>query len=157
MYSFPIFELVRCSVSSSSCCFLTCIQVSEEAGKVVWYSHLFKNCPQFVVIYTVKGFHVVSEAEDVFLDISMIQMLAIWSLVPLPFRNPACTSRSSQFRYCGCLTWWILSITLLACEMSTIIQCSLNILWHCPSLGLKWKVTFSSPVVTAEFFKFTDI
>jgi len=41
------------------CCFLTCIQVSQEAGQVVWYSHLFKNFPQFVVIHTVKGFRVV--------------------------------------------------------------------------------------------------
>ena len=52
-------------MSVSNCCFLICIQVSQEAGKVVWYSHLFKNFPQFVVIHTVKG--VVSEAEvDVF-------------------------------------------------------------------------------------------
>ena len=52
-------------------CFLTCIQVSQEAGKVVWYSHVFKNFPQFVVIYTVKGFSVVNEAEvDVFLQFS---------------------------------------------------------------------------------------
>ena len=43
-------------MSSSNCCFLTCIQVFQEAGKVVWYSHLFKNFPQFFVIHTVKGF-----------------------------------------------------------------------------------------------------
>ena len=49
--------------SSSNCCFLTCIQVSQEAGEVVWYCHLFKNFPQFVVIHTVKGFSMVSEAE----------------------------------------------------------------------------------------------
>ena len=56
-------------MSGSNCCFLTCIQVSQEAGKVVWYSHLFKNFPQFVVIHTVKGFSVVSESEvDVFLE-----------------------------------------------------------------------------------------
>ena len=51
------------SVSSSNCCFLTCIQISQEAGKVVWYSHLLKNFPQFVVIHTVKGFGIVSKAE----------------------------------------------------------------------------------------------
>ena len=51
------------------CCFLTCIQISQEAGKVVWYSHLFKNFPQFVVIYTDKGFGVVNKA-DVFLELS---------------------------------------------------------------------------------------
>ena len=70
MYSFPNLESVYCSMSSSNCCFLTCIQASQEGGKVVWYSHLFKNFPQFVVIHTVKGFSVVSEAEDVFLEFS---------------------------------------------------------------------------------------
>ena len=53
----------------SNCCFLTWIQVSQDAGKVAWYSHLLKNFPQFVVIHTVKGFSVVNEAEvDVFLE-----------------------------------------------------------------------------------------
>ena len=71
MYFFPNFEPVRCSMSSCNCCFLTCIQISQEAGKVVWYSHLLKNFPQFVVIYTVKGFSVVNEAEvGIFLEFS---------------------------------------------------------------------------------------
>ena len=53
------------------CCFLTCIQVSQEAGKVVWYSHLFKNFLQFLVIHTVKGFDAINKAEvDVFLEFS---------------------------------------------------------------------------------------
>ena len=56
---------------SSNCCFLTCIQVSQEVGKVVWYYHLFENFPQFVVIHTVKGFGTVNKAEvDVFLELS---------------------------------------------------------------------------------------
>ena len=46
---------VHCSMSGSNCCFLICIQISQEAGKVAWYSHLLKNCPQFVVIHTVKA------------------------------------------------------------------------------------------------------
>ena len=55
------------------------------------------------------------------LAFSMIQkMLAIWSLVPLPFLKPAWTSGSSQFTYCWSLAWRILSIILLACEMSAI-------------------------------------
>ena len=58
-------------MSSSKCCFLTCNQISQEAGKVVWYSHLLKNFPQFLVIHTVKDFSVVSEAEvAVFLELS---------------------------------------------------------------------------------------
>ena len=57
-------------MSSSNCCFLTCIQMSQEADKMVWYSHLFKNFPQFVVIYTVKAFGVINKAEvDVFLEL----------------------------------------------------------------------------------------
>ena len=57
-------------MSGSDGCFLTCLQVSQEAGQVVWYSHLFKNFPQFVVIHTVKGFGIVNEAEvDVFLEL----------------------------------------------------------------------------------------
>ena len=69
-YSFPDFELVCCSMSSSNCFFLTHIQFSLKTDKVVWYSHLFKKFPQFVVIHTVKGFNVVDEAEvDVFLEL----------------------------------------------------------------------------------------
>ena len=76
-------------MDGSNCYFLTSIQVSQEAGNVAWYSHLFKNFSQFVVIHRVKGFRVVNKAEVVFFLIpffSMIQqMFAIWSLVPLPF------------------------------------------------------------------------
>ena len=58
-------------MSSSNCCFLTCIQISQEAGQVVWYSHLFQNFPQFIVIHTLKGFGIVNKAEiDVFLELS---------------------------------------------------------------------------------------
>ena len=54
-------------MSSSNCYFLTCIQVSQEVGQVVWYSHLSKNFPQFIMIHAVKGFGIVNKAEiDVF-------------------------------------------------------------------------------------------
>ena len=81
-------------MSSSNCCFLTCVQVSQEADQVVWYSHLFQNFPQFIVIHTFKGFGIVNKAEiDIFLEISCLfddpVELAIWSLVPLPFLKPA--------------------------------------------------------------------
>ena len=47
-----------------------CIQISQEAGQVVWYSHLFQNFPQFIVIHTVKGFDLVNKAEvDSFLEL----------------------------------------------------------------------------------------
>jgi len=66
MYSFPDLEPVCFSMYSSNCCFLTCIQISQEGGKVV-----LKNFPQFVVIHTVKGFGVFNKAEvDVFLELS---------------------------------------------------------------------------------------
>ena len=56
---------------SSNCCFLASIQISQEAGQVVWYSHLFQNFPQLVVIHTVKRFGIVNKAEvDVFLELS---------------------------------------------------------------------------------------
>ena len=71
MYSFSYLEPVCCSMSSSNCCFLTCIQVSQEADQVVWYSHLFQNFSQFIVTRTVKGFDIVNKAEiDVFLELS---------------------------------------------------------------------------------------
>ena len=71
MYSFSCLEPVCCSMSSSNCCLLTCIQVSQEAAQVVWYSHLFQNFLQFIVIHTVKGFGIVNKAEiDVFLELS---------------------------------------------------------------------------------------
>ena len=58
-------------MSSSNSYFLSCIQIYQEAGQVVWYSHLFKNFPQFAVIHTIKGFGVINKAEmDVFLELS---------------------------------------------------------------------------------------
>ena len=71
MYPFSYLEPVCFSMSNSNCCFLTCIQISQEAGQVIWYSHLLKNFPQFIVIHTVKGIGVVNEAVvDVFLELS---------------------------------------------------------------------------------------
>ena len=67
---FPIWNqsVVPCPVIT---CFLTCIQISQEAGQVVWYSHLFQNFPQFIVIHRVKGFGIVNKAEiDIFLELS---------------------------------------------------------------------------------------
>ena len=109
--------------SSSNCCFLTCIQISQEAGQVVWYSHLFQNFPQFIVIHTVKGFIIVNKAEiDVFLKLSCFLNdpadVGNWFLVPLPFLKPSWTSESSWFTYCWSLAWRILNNTWLACEMS---------------------------------------
>ena len=71
MYSFPGLELVCCSMSSSICCFLTCIEISQEAGQVVWYFHLLKNFPEIVEVHTVKAFGIVNKTEiDAFLELS---------------------------------------------------------------------------------------
>ena len=82
---------------------------------------------QFIVIHTVRGLSIVNKAErdvfsgTLFLFLMIQQMLAIWSLVPLPFLKSAWTSGSWWFMYCWSLAWRILSITLLACEMSVIV------------------------------------
>ena len=71
MYSFSYLEPVCCSMSSSNCCFLSCIQISQEAGNGAWYFHLLKNFPRFLMIHTVKEFGIVNKAEiDVFLELS---------------------------------------------------------------------------------------
>ena len=126
MYLFPELEPVCCSMSSSNFCFLTCIHISQEAGKVVWYSHLFQNFPQFVVIHTVKGFGIVNKTEiDVFLELSCF------------FDNPAdvgnLISGSSAFSKSNLNIWKFtvhvllkpglenFELCLLACEMSAIV------------------------------------
>ena len=113
-------------MSNSNCCFLTCIQISQEAGQVVWYLHLFQNCPQFIVIHTVKGFGIVNKAEvDVLLELSCI------------FNDPTdvgnLISGSSAFSKTSLNIWNFmvhvllkpglenLGITLLACEMSAVV------------------------------------
>ena len=78
-FSFPNFKSFSCSVSDSNSRFLAYIQIFQETGKVIWYSHFLKNFPQFVVVHTVKGFSIVSEADgNVFWDslaFSMIQWM----------------------------------------------------------------------------------
>ena len=149
-HSFPNFEPVCCSMFSSNCFFLTCLQVLQKSGKVVWYFHLFKNFSQFVVIYTIKAFSIISEAEvDVFLEFSCFfyDPVDVGNLI----LKPAWTSGSSWFTYYWSLAWRILSMTLLACEMSAIVH------WFEHSLVLEWKLTFSSPLATTELFKFAGI
>ena len=102
--------------------FLTCIQVSQEAGQVVWYSHLFQNFPQFIVIHTVKCFGIVNKAEInvwVFLELSCFfndpadvgnLISCSWpflDLVSWPFLKPAGACGSSLFTYCWCSWLWI--------------------------------------------------
>ena len=119
MYSFPILDPVCFSMSGSNCCFFTCIQISQEVGKVGWYSHLFQNFPQFVVIHAVNGFGIVNKAEvDVFLELSCIfyDPTDVGNLISFSsaFYKYSWTSGSSWFTHCWSLAWRILSITLLS-------------------------------------------
>ena len=148
-------------MSSSNSFFLTCIQISQEAGQVVWNSHLLKNFPQLIVIHTVKGFGIVNKAEvDVFLVFSCF--FYDWTGIGILICGSSAFSKSSlniwksQFLYYWNLAWRIYSIPLLALRWVQLWG-SLIILWHCLSLGLEWKLTFSSPVATSMFSKFASI
>ena len=125
MCSFSYLEPVCCSMSSSNCCFLTGIQVSQEAVHVVWYSHLFQNCPPFVVIHTVKGFGIVNKAEiDVFLELSCFfyDLTDVGNLISgsSAFSKSSVYIWSSWFTYCWSLAWRILSTALLAGESAQL-------------------------------------
>ena len=161
MYSFPNLEPVRCSTSDPNCCFFTCIQVSLEAGQVVWYSHFLKNLPQFV-IHTVKGFSIINKAEiDVFLEISCFfcdpadgcnlifgssafskSSLNIWKFSICKLLKPSLENFEHYFasvgNVCPIVQWFEYTLAL-------------------PFLRLEWKLTFSSSVATAEFSEFAGI
>ena len=145
-------------MSSSNCCFLPCIQISQEAGQVVWYSHLFQNFPQSIVIHTVKGFGIVKKAEiNVF---SGTLLLIWWSSGCWQFG--CCSSAFSKIT----LNIWKFTVHILLKPglenfehyfTSMWDECNFAVVWHCLSLDLEWTLTFSSPVATAEFSKFADI
>ena len=96
MYTFPNFEPVHCSRSNSNCCFLTCMHISQEAGKVVWYFHLLKNFPVYCDPH--KSFSIVNEAEvDVFLE------FCCFFFCPMDVGN--LISGSSAFSKSSLFTW----------------------------------------------------
>ena len=126
MFSFPNLQPVHCSMSCSNCCFLTCIQVSQQAGKVVWYSDLSKNFPQFVVIHIVKHFSIVNEEVDVLLEFFCFfyDPVDVDSLISgsSAFAISSLNIWKFSVHILWSLTWRILSITLLVCETSAIVQ-----------------------------------
>ena len=129
MHSFPHLEPVCCSMSISNYCSLTCIQIFQESGKVVWYSHLLKNFPKFVVIHTVKGFGVVNKAEvDVFLELSCF------------FDDPAdvgnLISGSSAFSKSSLNIWKFMVHILLKPGLESLFYILTNILLHIQSLKM---------------------
>ena len=105
MYAFPDLEPVCCSMSSSNCCFLTCIQMSQEADKVVWYFCLFKNFSLFVVIHRVKGFDVIIQAiVNFFLELSCFfdDPAVVGNLISGSSAFSKSSLNISQFTYCSC-------------------------------------------------------
>ena len=143
---------------------LTCIQISQEAGQVVWYSYLFQNFPQFIVIHAVKGFGIVNKAEvDVFLELSCFfyDPADVGNLIfgSSAFSNLAWTSRSSVHV--------LLKPGLENFEhyfASLCNECNCAVVWAfflaLPFFGIGMKtdqLTFSSSVATAEFSKFAGI
>ena len=108
-------------------CLLTCIQISQKAGQVVWYSHLFQNFPQFIVIHIVKGFGIVNKAEiDVFLELSCFfsDPTDVGTLISgsSAFSKTSLNIWKFTAHVLLSLAWRISSITLLECEMSAIVQ-----------------------------------
>ena len=114
-------------MSTFNCCFLICIQIFQGAGKVVWYSHLFKNFPQFVVIYIVKGFSIVSEAEiDVFLEFSCLfyDPTDVCNLISSSsaFSKPSLNIWKFSFMYCWSLEFILPLRWLIICVSFTVSQ-----------------------------------
>ena len=133
------------------------MQISQEAGQVVWYSHLFKDFPEFVVIHTVEDFGIVKAEVDVF--------VGLFYFFDDPMNVGSLISGSSVFSKSRLYIWKFLVHVLLKLILkdfeynlfSMQLFGSLNILWHSASLALEWKLTFSNPVTTVEFSKFVDI
>ena len=137
--------------------FLTCIQVSQEAGKVVWYSHIFKNFPQFIVIHTVKEFGVVNKAERCFLEL------------PCFFDDPMdvgnLISGSSALSESSLNIWKFSVHELLKPSLENFEhyfasmwdEYKFAVIWTCFGIVFLWdwnENNFSSAVATAEFSKF---
>ena len=162
MYSFSYLQPVCCCMSSSNCCFLTCILVFQEAGQVVWYSYLLKNFPQFIVIHTVKGFGIVNKAEiDVFLELSC------FSDDPLNVGN--LISGCSAFSKTSLNIWKFTVHVLLKPVLenfehhftSVYDECNCVVVSAFLGIAFLWdwneNCPFSSLMATAEFSKFAGI
>ena len=139
MYSFPNLDPVHCSMSGSNCCFLTCIQISQEAGQLVWYPHLLKNLSQFVAIYIVRGFSIVNEADiDVYLEFLRI------------FCDPTnvgnLISDSSVFSKSSLNIYKFMVHILLRPNLENLQHCFASV-WNeylCGSLNILWHLIVSS-------------
>ena len=137
MYPFPNFEPVCCSMSGSSYCFLTCIQIYQVMGKVIWYSHLLKNFLHFIVIHTVKGFNRVIEVE---VDFSPLEF-------PCFFYDPVnvgnLISGSSAFSKPSLYIWKFLVHVLLKPSLKDFVHYLVSV-WNECNYVVVW--TFSGSV-----------
>ena len=178
MYSFPSFEPVDCFMSILTC-FLMYIQVSQEAGKVDWYSYLFKNFPQFVVIHTVKGFSVGQEAEiDVFLEFlcflydptnvgNLISgssafskpCLYIWKfwvhIMPKPSMKDFEHNLASMWNEHNCMVVWISVLHALLWNWTE--HWPLPVLWTLLSFPIGWPTECSTLIVSSLGFEIAQL
>ena len=160
MHPFPNLEPVHFFMSGFNCCFLTCIQISQEADQVVWYFHLLKNFPVCCDPHKNKGFGIVNTAEvDVFLEFSCF------------FYDPAdvgnLISGSLAFLKSSLNIWMFSVHALLKPRLenfehyfaSVWDECDCAVVWAFFGIAFLWgwKLTFSSPMTTAEFSKFGGI
>ena len=159
-------------MSSSNCCFLTCIQISQEAGQVVWHSYLFKNFPQFVVVHTVKGFSIVNEAElNAFLELSCFfcdptdvgnlvsgssafskSSLNTWKFSVHVLLKPSLENFehyfASMWNECNCaVVWAFLALPLFEIGMKTDLFQSCG---HCWVFQICWHIECNT--LTTSFF-----
>ena len=137
MYSFPNLEPVRCSMSGSKCFFLTCIQISQEAGIVIWYSRLLKNFPQFVVAHTVRGLAIVNKAE-VFLELSCFfhDPMDVGNLI-----SGSSAFSKSSLNICKCTVYILLNPGLENFEhylISVWNECICMVVWAFFGIAFLW-------------------
>ena len=160
-------------MSSSNCCFLTWMQVSQEAGQMVWYFHLFQNFPRFVVIHTVKGFGIVNKAEvDVFLELSCFfndpvdvgnlisgpsvlskSSLNIWKFTVHVLLKPGLENFKHYFTRvwdeCNCaIVWAFFALPFLGIRMKTDL---FQFCGHCWVFHICWH--FEDSTFTASSFR----
>ena len=127
-------------MSSSNCCFLTCIQVSQEAGQVVWYSHLFQNFPQFIVIHALKCFGIVNKAE-------IDALLALSCFFHDPVDVGHLISGSSAFSKFSLNIWKFTVHVLLKPGLENFEhyvtsiwdECNCMVVWACFGIAFLWE------------------